>query len=296
VGAASYALVRLAVVARVRRFETLLPEDLARSGVTLHVRGRRVHVLIDGEGPPLLLLHGFGANAFAFRRIVPILSDEFSLIAPDLPGFGGSERDPHADHSYDALARLQLDLLDRLGIERVAVLGHSIGAAIALRMAARAPNRLTALVLAGGPGRPATVPGVVRPLATVLVPPIVESRRGIRLLTHLAMAPGAAPDPALVDAFQQQSRVKGHAATLVAMLTRTRHAPPPNPAEIKTPTLLLTGVRDGYMPPGRARALAAAMPRARAITVPGAAHLLFDEQPAICAAHIRAHVRDSRDT
>jgi pimeloyl-ACP methyl ester carboxylesterase len=84
--------------------------------------------------------------------------------------------------------------------------------------------------------------------------------------------------------------VKGHAATLVAMLTGVQHGPTPDLGAITAPTLLITGATDGYMPPRRARALAAAMPHARAVTVPGAAHLLFDEQPDICAAHIRAHL------
>jgi magnesium chelatase accessory protein len=289
-----YALARTAIVARVRRFESVSADDIEPAGVTLSVRGRRIHVMIDGSGPPLLLLHGFGATAFDFRRVAPLLRDRFTLIAPDLPGFGGSERDPQADHSYEALAALFLELLSRLEVERFAVLGHSIGAAVALRMAAMAPDRVERLVLAGGPGRPASLPAPLAPLVTLLVPLLVESRRGVRWLTRSAMVRGAEPDPAVVDAYLSAARVRGHAATLVAMLTRTRHRPPPGPATIETPTLLLTGERDGYMPPRRARALASRMPRARAAIVPGAAHLLFEEQPEPCADRIRAFLeRDS---
>jgi pimeloyl-ACP methyl ester carboxylesterase len=102
------------------------------------------------------------------------------------------------------------------------------------------------------------------------------------------MVRGTEPDPAVVDAYLAAAHVRGHAATLVAMLTRTRHGPSPDPATIEAPTLLLTGEQDGYMPPRRARALATRMPRAQAVTVPGAAHLLFEEQPEFCAGQLRA--------
>ena len=292
---AGYALARVAVVARVRRFESVSPDELDLPGATLSVRGRRIHVIVDGSGPPLLLLHGFGATAFGFHRIAPLLRDDFTLIAPDLPGFGGSERDPHADHSYEALASLFLELTRRLDVERFAVLGHSIGAAIALRMAAASPDRVERLVLAGGPGRPATLPAPLAPLLTLLAPLLVESRRGVRWLTRSAMAGGAEPDPAVIDAYLAAARVRGHAATLVSMLTGVRHGPQPALATIRTPTLVITGAQDGYMPPRRAAALAAAMPNAEVAIAPGAAHLLFEEQPVFCADRIRAFLeRDGR--
>src|SRR5438270_848250 len=96
----------------------------ARPGALLSGRPRRGR-------PPLLLVHGFGASSATFRELAPRLRDAYTLIAPDLLGHGFSDRADEAA-SHDAQALLMLELLERLGIERAAVLGHSMGTSVAL--------------------------------------------------------------------------------------------------------------------------------------------------------------------
>ena len=272
-----------------RRFERLAPQTATLPGARFYLRGCRIHLIIEGSGPPLLLLHGLLASGAAFRRVAPLLRDRYSLVVPDLPGFGYSDRSPAADHSYETQAVLLHELLDRLEVERAAVLGHSTGAALAVRMAAARPERVVALILAGGPGEyDATFPRLTRPLLALALPLAVESRWAVRWLNRLAMASPRRLDERTVERHLDAARVPGHAATLLTILTATRHGPPPPPEALTLPVLLLAGSADRYLPPVRARSLARTLPDGRAVVVPAAGHLLLEDQPEASAAAIRA--------
>src|SRR4030042_265658 len=122
-------------------------EEVEKPGLIRRVDGVDLHYVDAGNGPPLLLLHGLGGSTFGFRRLIPILSPRFRLLALDLKGFGYSERPLDGDYSLTAQARLAKDFLDALNIERAAVLGHSLGGAIAMRLAVDFPERVERLIL-----------------------------------------------------------------------------------------------------------------------------------------------------
>jgi len=285
VSAVGYVAARRMAARYSRHFEDLEPTHSRPIGESFFVRGRRIHLRIEGSGPPLLLLHGLNASHLTFRRLAPLLASRYTLLMPDLPGFGDSDRDL-PDLSYPAQAALLLDLIDRLDLERTAVLGHSIGAAIALRIAVATPERVAALVLAGGPGaHDMLVPPFLHPLVPLVTPLISQTRGGVRWATRAAMARGAVADEALVDACLRAARFPGHAAALTRLLT-TGHGPRLDLRAVQQPVLVLAGAADGYLPPGRARTLAARLPRGEAALIRGAGHLMLEEQPRASATAI----------
>jgi 2-succinyl-6-hydroxy-2,4-cyclohexadiene-1-carboxylate synthase len=106
------------------------------------------HVEIEGEGPPLLLLHGFTGSVRAWDEVSPDLRRDARLIRVDLVGHGQSPSPPDAalyslDHSVDDLR----SILDRLGLDQVDLLGYSMGGRVALHFAVHAPDRLRRLIL-----------------------------------------------------------------------------------------------------------------------------------------------------
>lgn len=115
----------------------------------LDLPGLRQHVARAGEGPPLVLLHGWPEFWTSFEPLMARLSDRFSLIAPDLRGFGETGRDPAAppDPTVDAQAHAAdlLALLDALGLARVGLVGHDVGAYVMQAFARRHPERLAGL-------------------------------------------------------------------------------------------------------------------------------------------------------
>lgn len=125
---------------------------LSERGTLVEVGGSRVNVLIKGEGPPVLLLHGSGPGVTAWanwRGLIPRLARSFRVIAPDMPGFGYTE--PAADFRFDrrSWGRFVVELLDAFGISRAVLVGNSFGGAIAAEVAVRQPARVSRLVLMG---------------------------------------------------------------------------------------------------------------------------------------------------
>jgi pimeloyl-ACP methyl ester carboxylesterase len=248
----AYALIRAAAVARVRRYETLDADTADLPGVRLFLRGRRIHVAMDGQGPPLLMLHGFGSSGAALRPLFPYLRNSMTVIAPDLPGWGYSERSPQADHSHQANAALMLELLDRLGIHSAVVLGHGTGADIAHQMRRAAPERVLALVLSNVPRCDPAVPSWFRAILVPVAPLIVETRRGQRLIQRAVRVPGQRLNEQLVTAHLDEARTVGHVATLLAIVTHRRPVPAADLRPAPIPSLLIS---DQETPDGIAAAI-----------------------------------------
>ena len=108
---------------------------------------------VDGEGGPLLCLHGIGSNARAWDGLAGDLAPDYRVVAPDLRGRGESDK-PDGPYGQDAHVADALRLMDCLGIERVVVLGWSLGGAVGVRLAALYPDRVDKLVLVDGGDSP----------------------------------------------------------------------------------------------------------------------------------------------
>lgn len=103
------------------------------------VSAGRIHAVLGGEGPPLLLLHGYPQNRVLWHRIAPRLAQDFTVVCPDLRGYGASFRPDDGENHYGmskrAMAADPVELMRALGFERFAVVGHDRGARVAHRMA-----------------------------------------------------------------------------------------------------------------------------------------------------------------
>ena len=115
----------------------------------LTASGARLRVVEQGEGDPILLLHGMFMDHSTWSGVMHRLENDFRLIAPDLPGFGESEKPPPRRFSYgvEALAGTIADLFGALRLGRAAVVGHDLGGAVALTLGVRHPELVSRLVL-----------------------------------------------------------------------------------------------------------------------------------------------------
>jgi len=148
--------------ATARRVEAALPP----AGRLLDVAGTRLHVLERGAGPPLLLIHGLGAQMQSFNYgMVERLAVQFRVIAVDRPGSGYSERAPGAAADVFTQAAAIAALLDALQLEPPLVVGHSLGGAVALTLALDHPHRVAGLALVAPLAHaPAEAPAAFRAL------------------------------------------------------------------------------------------------------------------------------------
>src|SRR5919199_1021859 len=110
-----------------------------------------IRVRYGGSGPPLLLLHGHPQTHVMWHRVAPRLAEEFTVVAADLRGYGGSSKPPttpdHAPYSKRAMARDQVAVMRQLGFERFSVAGHDRGGRCAYRLALDHPERVTKLAV-----------------------------------------------------------------------------------------------------------------------------------------------------
>ena len=113
---------------------------------TAEIDGTRLHYLTAGSGPPLLLLHGYAETSSMWRSLLPEVAERFMVVAPDLPGIGGS--DIPADGLDMQSAAIRIHRLARsLGIEKARVVGHDIGLMVAYAYAAQFPDEVEKLVV-----------------------------------------------------------------------------------------------------------------------------------------------------
>src|SRR5918995_847626 len=133
--------------------------------------GLRQHVVIGGDGPPLLLVHGWPETWYAWRLLMPALARDFEVIAVDQRGIGLTDKPPEDGYDSATLAGDLVALMDALGHERFAVVGHDTGYIISYALAADHPHRVDRVALAEIPGPP-----VANPSPPLFVPEPLNNR------------------------------------------------------------------------------------------------------------------------
>ncbi|HEX8104014.1 MAG TPA: alpha/beta hydrolase [Solirubrobacteraceae bacterium] len=137
-----------------------LPEGFADTfeGRYVDTGELRMHAVVGGEGPPLLLVHGWPESWYAWRLLMPALARDFSVVAVDQRGMGLSDK-PAGGYDTGTQARDMLAVMEALGHERFAVVGHDTGFTISYALAADHPDRIARAALIEIPGSPGTSPG-----------------------------------------------------------------------------------------------------------------------------------------
>src|SRR5579885_1384538 len=227
---------------------------------TIAVAGATVRLWRGGRGTPLVFLHGAGEH----------------------PGFGASDDPPWLDGVGD-LAYFHLDLLAALGLERVHLMGTSLGGWVAAEMAVRNTARLASLCLVCAVG--ITAGG--RPIPDIFRMPVEENLR--RYFADPALAARRLADLAKAD----PEIAARNRATVMRLAYRPRFHNPDLAKwlhRIDVPTLLLWGEKDGLVPPEFGAAYRELIPGSRLVVLPDAGHAPFDEQQAAFLAAFRDFV------
>ncbi|GAA3127196.1 alpha/beta fold hydrolase [Streptomyces rectiviolaceus] len=257
------------------------------------VHGHRRAFRMAGKGRAILLIHGIGDSSETWRDVMPGLARNYRVIAPDLLGHGASDK-PRADYSLPAYANGMRDLLGVLGVERVTLVGHSLGGAVAMQFAYQFPDRCDRLVLVGTGGisrqvtpllRAATLPGAELLLMALRLPTMRRQLglavKALQLLDtgfgvdapDLLRVVDALPDATARSAFIRTLRAvvdwRGQVGT---MLDRCYLAQ-------GMPTMLVWGGRDQVLPAMHAGLGHVAMPGSRLEIFEDAGHFPFRTDP-----------------
>jgi pimeloyl-ACP methyl ester carboxylesterase len=241
-----------------------------------------------GRGPALLFLHGIGDDSSTWLDLLASLAGDHTVIAPDLLGHGASAK-PRADYSVAAYACGMRDLLTTLDVDRVTVVGHSLGGGVAMQFAYQFPERCERLVLVGSGGVGASVHPLLRLAAAPgagLVLPLLGSRPALSALRGFAELLRLSEDldyvlaryvrllePSTRSAFLRTLRsVVDWRGQVVNMLDRCYLTE-------GIPTLLVWGTADRVVPSGHALRAHRAMPGSRLVLFEGAGHFPHRSDP-----------------
>ena len=221
-----------------------------------------------GNGTPLVLLHGFPLDHHLWDEIVPLLKDSFDLIIPDLRGFGESETidTPYTMEDY---ASDITGLLDHLGIQKAAVVGHSMGGYVALAFARTYPERVSGLALVSSQA-PADPPerkeGRYKSAADV-------AEKGISGVVE-TMAPKFTSDPrlqAVASEIMEKQKPAAYIGALKAMAERADSTP--ILSTFTFPLVIIHGDEDALISVDRAREVKASIPGSHYAELRGIGHV-----------------------
>lgn len=271
-----------------------LPADwpMRAQSRTIHATPHLWHVQEMGSGPLILLLHGAGASTHTWRNLAPLLAPQYRLVMPDLPGQGFTRMGNRTRCGLDAMAEDLAALCADQGWQPQAVIGHSAGGALALRLAELLPLRAAAGINAalGNFDGPA---GVVFPILARLlalnpvVPALFARLAGTEAqVRRLLASTGSQVDADGVRLYRRLVSDPAHVDGTLAMMAQWQldgllsRLP-----QIALPVLFVTGANDRTVPPAVSRDAAARMPQAEVVDLAGLGHLVQEE-----AAHQTAAV------
>jgi pimeloyl-ACP methyl ester carboxylesterase len=251
----------------------------------LTIGGRLVHVEQAGTGIPIVLLHGFGASTYSWRRVMPGLAASFRVVAIDLNGFGYTER-PHDLESYtkEGQGKLVLDVMDALGIGKAHVIGHSYGGGITLWLASRHPERLRSMVLVDSSAPTysdtrRTRAATLKPLTYLYIRWLVLRPSYVRQALLHSFYDDALVTPELVQAYYDRIRIEGIFDAYYGLtVPRRSPADPVDLTKIHVPALFLWGEDDELVSIAAGRQAAETL-HAELVPFAKTGHVPMEERP-----------------
>lgn len=269
----------------------------------IDVSGTKIFTRRSGEGPAVLLLHGFPQTGYCWREVSLQLEKRFDVIVPDVPGYGKSDRPPEPEAG--AVAALLDEYLDRLGVAKATIVGHDWGGAFAFRMALDHHPRVERLVITNSPFREMSLwrAWYVMYFNLPLLPELSFRALGNRMIEGALKGASTRRevfDDATVRVYQEayatterirsalayyrtttrrslakqvRGRLKGKGSLRPTGLDGDR------PRRITAPTLLVWGMKDPVLTPALIPGIVRDIPQAEVVELDGVGHFVPEEAP-----------------
>ncbi len=239
------------------------------------VEGTRVRYLDVGEGPPVVLLHGFASSIENWVTVIPVLQKSHRVLAIDLKGFGWTDR-PVGDYSPAAQASLLRAVMKERGIDKAAIVAHSWGSSVALAFALAYPEATERLALYDAWVYEQQLPSMFQMARTKGLGEVLfglfYSERGDERLALAFFDPEVVPEKLVDDVELAMQRPGTRAAALEAVRGMRFTDVEAKYATVTAPTLLLWGREDQVTPPSIGERLARQLPHAKLVVYPRCGH------------------------
>ena len=285
-----------------RSVETLVARWAPPPSQFMDLQGQLVHYRDEGprdDAEPLLLLHGTSASLHTWEGWARALRGQRRVISLDLPAYGltGPWAGPFVGQPYtaEAYTGFVLQVLDKLAVKRFVAIGNSLGGEVAWRLAQRAPERVTRLVLVDASGyrfEPGSLPMAWRlarvPLLSGLIEQLMARPLIVQGLSTVMADPRHITDT-MVDRYVELTLREGNRH---AFVQRARHWTPGEGVDkisgLSLPTLILWGAMDRLIPPALAQRFAADVPGSQVVVFDDLGHVPQEEDPLRSVAPVKA--------
>jgi pimeloyl-ACP methyl ester carboxylesterase len=273
-----------------------IPDNI--TGKFLRIKSHRIRYIDAGTGTPIVFIHGFGASIYSWRKNLGPISKHHRVCAPDLPGFGYSDKPLDADYSVDAYADFIIQFMDKLQINKAVLVGHSLGGGIALLTCLKYPSRVQSLILLDAEAYPITPPLMLRAARLPGIRSIIHRSIGewvVRIsLKRSYHDPNLITDALVDEYYRPFLTANGKIApikVLQALDFETLKNLPRRYRRIRKKTLIIWGAEDRISRIHLAHKLKKDLRNSRLKIIPASGHLVQEEKPAAVNRAILDFVR-----
>lgn len=276
-------------------YETTSIKELAgKESKFLKVNGHTVHYTKQGEGKPLILLHGFAGSNYTWRHLIPFLTDHYTVYAYDLLAFGLSDKPPDGNYDMASYADFLISFMDALKLPSADLVGHSMGGVIIGYAALVAPSRIDKMVLIEPGFYADTAPSFLQymffPLNRIMARQFYTRSMRKRFLLASFHDKSMLTDE-VIDAYMIPTRTPNALDAMAHMMTSVAIKKYEGVStKITRPTLLVWGERDKGVPPEDAKRLNREIQGSKLATVKECGHYVQEEKPQELAKILRDYL------
>ncbi|HNL11936.1 MAG TPA: alpha/beta hydrolase [Turneriella sp.] len=270
------------------RFDIPVPDVEARYKLKeskfMEIGGMRVHYTDEGKGEVVLLVHGTAASLHTWQNWVDVLKKDFRVIRMDLPAFGITGPAPDRNYSIDSYVKFLRQFLAELKIKQVSIAGNSLGGQIAWHYTAAYPDDVNKMILIDSAGLP-RLKGIPMPIRLARMPVIsslalyISPRFLVRNSLKEVYFDSSKVTEELVDRYQTMALREGNRQAFVDRANQLEEDSGKGLERIKTPTLILWGRHDRWIPVEQAENFRKKMPWSQVIIYDNAGHIPHEEIP-----------------
>jgi pimeloyl-ACP methyl ester carboxylesterase len=273
-----------------------IPDDVA--GKFIQIKSHKIRYIDSGSGIPLVFIHGFGSSIYSWRKNLDPISKHHRVCAPDLPGFGYSDKPLDADYSIDAYADFIIQFMDKLQIKKAVLVGHSLGGGIALLASLKYPSRVQALILLNTEAYPITPPLMLTVAKLPGIRSIIHRAIGewvVRISLKRSYYDHTLITDRLVDEYYRPFLTENGKAVpikvLQAMDFEKLKELPRRYRRIRKKTLIIWGKEDRISRIHLAHKLKKDLRNSKLLIIPNSGHLVQEEKPEVVNRAILNFVR-----
>lgn len=259
------------------------------------INNNSIHYKKDGSGKPLILVHGFAGSTYTWRKLIPLLSRDFTVYAVDLLGFGLSDKPSDGDYDLKTQGELVLKFMDALRIPAAVLVGHSMGGVVVAYAGQQQPSRTDAIILISpgfyGKGAPAFLRYLFFPLNRIMARQFYTKRVREQSLTRYFYNKSLLNEE-IINAYVLPAKTPGAIEALEHMMaTVTTQTYEESIKYITRPTLIIWGEKDQANLPADGERLQREIKNSALVYIPECGHYVQEEKPEELAKAIKEFLK-----